>query len=39
MVFPGQVINVGGSASQSSNSNAFSNTGSASTHTVKAGES
>ena len=39
MVFPGQVINVGGSASQSSNSNASSNTGSASTHTVKAGES
>lgn len=39
MVFPGQVINVGGSASQSSNSNPSSNTGSASTHTVKAGES
>ena len=39
MVFPGQVINVGGSASQSSNSNTSSNSGSVSTHNVKSGES
>lgn len=41
MVFPGQVINVDGSASQSSSSNTSSNTGSssASTHTVQPGES
>ncbi len=37
MVFPGQVINVGGSGSQSSSSNTSS--GSASSHTVQAGES
>lgn len=39
MVFPGQVISVGGSASQSSNSNTSSQSGSPSTHTVKSGES
>ncbi|HAR0835090.1 TPA: LysM peptidoglycan-binding domain-containing protein, partial [Enterococcus faecium] len=37
MVFPGQVINVGGSASQSTSSNTSSS--SASSHTVVAGES
>ncbi|ECR3422823.1 LysM peptidoglycan-binding domain-containing protein, partial [Campylobacter jejuni] len=37
MVFPGQVINVGGSASQNTSSNTSSN--SASSHTVVAGES
>lgn len=37
MVFPGQVINVGGSASQNTSSNTSSS--SASSHTVVAGES
>lgn len=39
MVFPGQVITVGGSASQSSSSNTSSQSGSPSTHTVQSGES